>query len=252
MDAMNTDTIAKLTDINYRFYQNFSGAFAATRRRIQPGVRRILNGLPEQGDWLDLGCGSGALAQAWSQSGRSGLYWGLDFSAGLLDEARQAQVKPDGGLVVRFDQANLSDEGWPALLGERRFEGILAFAALHHLPSRALRLRVLRQVRGLLVDGGTFIHSEWQFQHSEKLMARRQPWEAASLTEADVEPGDTLLDWRYALPGQREHSALRYVHLFDREELAGLAAGSGFELVDEFESDGEGGRLGLYQVWRGK
>ncbi|HWR65068.1 MAG TPA: hypothetical protein VN364_03015, partial [Bellilinea sp.] len=62
--------------------------------------------------------------------------------------------------------------------------------------------------------------------------------------------GDTLLDWRYALPGQPEQVGLRYVHLFSREELAELAAQAGFAVESEFESDGEGGRLGLYQAWR--
>jgi len=58
------------------------------------------------------------------------------------------------------------------------------------------------------------------------------------------------LDWRHALPGQAEQSGLRYVHLFSRLELAELAASSGFIIEQEFESDGEGGKLGLYQVWR--
>jgi len=40
------------------------------------------------------------------------------------------------------------------------------------------------------------------------------------------------------------------VHLFSREELGGLAQRAGFEIVDEFESDGQGERLGLYQVWQ--
>ena len=48
----------------------------------------------------------------------------------------------------------------------------------------------------------------------------------------------------------REHPGLRYVHLYSRCELANLADQTGFSLLEEFESDGEGGRLGLYQIWR--
>ena len=40
------------------------------------------------------------------------------------------------------------------------------------------------------------------------------------------------------------------MHLFSREELKELAQEGGFEVVEEFESDGLGGRLGLYQKWR--
>jgi tRNA (uracil-5-)-methyltransferase TRM9 len=109
---------------------------------------------------------------------------------------------------------------------------------------------VLRQVHGLLEPGGRFIHSEWQFQHSARLMARRLPWGTAGLRDEDLEEGDTLLDWRHALAEQAGQTGLRYVHLFSRAELADLAVQSGFAIEQEFESDGEGSRLGLYQVWR--
>ncbi len=127
---------------------------------------------------------------------------------------------------------------------------MLALAVLHHLPGAGLRRQVLGQVHELLGPGGWFIHSEWQFQNSARLMARRLPWDSIGLKEEDLEEGDTLLDWRHALPGQAEQAGLRYVHLFSRPELADLAAQSGFAIQQEFESDGEGGRLGLYQVWR--
>jgi hypothetical protein len=61
-----------------------------------------------------------------------------------------------------------------------------------------------------------------------------------------------LLDWRYTLPGQPDLVGLRYVHLFGRAELADLASAGGFELDEEFVSDGEGGKLGLYQSWKKK
>ena len=56
--------------------------------------------------------------------------------------------------------------------------------------------------------------------------------------------GDYLLDWR------RDGNGLRYVHHFNEEELAALASDSGFSVLETFNSDGESGNLGLYQVWR--
>ncbi len=58
-----------------------------------------------------------------------------------------------------------------------------------------------------------------------------------------MDPGDYLLDWR------RGGEGLRYVHHFSPEELAELAAETGFRVLETFWSDGEGGNLGLYQVW---
>lgn len=247
---MDAKTSQKLLDINDQFYQTFAAAFAATRRRIQPGIHRILASIPPEGCWLDLGCGSGALSAEWARQKRRGLYLGLDFSEELLAEACQAAAEMDHpGLEIRFGCADLGSPDWSAGLEVSSFDGVLAFASLHHLPGYDLRLNILRQVHRLLKPGGVFYHSEWQFQHSPKLLARRQPWSAAGLDETALEPGDTLLDWRYALPGQPETTGLRYVHLFSPAELQELATGSGFKIIETFESDGEGGRLAVYQQW---
>ena len=247
---MEPEISQRLIDLNRRFYAEFGPAFAATRRRIQPGVRRALDGLPDAlGErWVDLGCGSGALAAEWLRSGRQSRYLGLDFSGPLLAEARQAVEGLDGAERTAFALADLGSPAWAnGLNGE--FRGALAFAVLHHLPGKANRERLLSQVRGLLSSGGVFVHSVWQFQHSAKLLARVQSWEEAGFEESQLEPGDTLLDWRYALPGQAEQVGLRYVHAFTRPELEELARATGFAVSSEFESDGQGGRLGLYQVW---
>ncbi len=63
------------------------------------------------------------------------------------------------------------------------------------------------------------------------------------LATADVDINDYLLDWRHGGRG------LRYLHYFSEAELNDLAFASGFRAAETFYSDGEGGRLGLYQVW---
>lgn len=251
---MKTETIQYLLDINRQFYQKFGDAFAATRRRIQPGIYELLEKLPKHGHWLDLGCGSGALSQVWIQQGRSGSYTGLDFSEPLLKEARRSLAEQDlpHDLEVNFHKADLLDEGWVKAATREQYDGVFCFAAMHHLPGHQNHLKLVKTVRSLLPEGGTFIHSNWQFQNSPKLKARVQPWSAAGIKEADVETGDTLLDWRFALPGQEEEIGYRYVHLFSEDELNQLASESNFEVVETFYSDGTGGRLGLYQIWRAK
>jgi hypothetical protein len=106
-----------------------------------------------------------------------------------------------------------------------------------------MRLDILKTVRKLLKDDGRFILSNWQFLNSAKLRARIQPWERVGLTAGDVDEGDYLLDWRSGGEG------LRYARQFSAEELSALAEQAGMRVVDSFLSDGEGGNLGLYQVW---
>ena len=79
-------------------------------------------------------------------------------------------------------------------------------------------------------------------------MKRVQPWSSAGIDEERLEPGDTLLDWRYALPENEEKHGLRYVHLFSEEELRTIAAEAGFTVAEAFYSDGAEENLALYMT----
>ena len=250
---MQPETITYLLDLNRQFYQTFAGSFAATRRRLQPGVLQVLQRIPPHGCWLDLGCGSGTLAAEWARQERTGLYCGVDFSPALLEEARQAlqaAAPQPADLEVRFAVADLGDPHWTEPYAGQAWDGVLSFAVLHHIPGADQRLRLLREVRSLLHEGAQFIFSVWQFQHSPRLLARVLLWESVGHSADEVEEGDTLLDWRQAQPGEPDQPGLRYVHLFSPAELAQLATHSGFTVVDAFYSDGKEKRLALYQVWK--
>lgn len=245
---MDSGTAARLIELNRDFYTRFGGSFSATRHRIQPGVRRILERLKGDETILDLGCGNGELARALAKRGHRGSYLGVDFSLPLL---REAEPQP-GGFSARFLQEDLTQlsafsDQLSAISNQRSVNGgwsvITAFAVLHHIPSRELRLDILNTVRQLLKPGGLFIHSNWRFLNSEKLKSRIQDWSKAGLSADEVDPNDYLLDWRSGGRG------LRYAHHFDEVELGGLAEAAGFQVMDVFHSDGETGNLALYQVW---
>jgi 2-polyprenyl-3-methyl-5-hydroxy-6-metoxy-1,4-benzoquinol methylase len=236
---MQEATLKRLLDINYQFYQSFGAEFSATRARIQPGVGMIVNRLKGHEHILDLGCGNGELARQLAKRGHKGSYTGLDFSLPLLAAADQ---QPDT-FPVNFLQADLTSTDWETTLPVDKYDMVFSFAALHHIPSEQLRLQIILKMTNLLRCKGKFIHSQWQFLNSPRLRDRIQPWQEADIRSQDVEPGDYLLDWK------RGGTGLRYVHHFDEEELSRLADATGFDICESFLSDGQGGRLGLYQIW---
>lgn len=236
---METKTAARLLALNKQFYQTFGREFSSTRQRLQPGVQRVLDMLTGDESMLDLGCGNGELARELMRRGHRGPYTGLDFSLPLLEVARLGWEDAP----ATFLRADLTAPDWDKSLITNRYSLITSFATLHHIPGAETRLNILSKVHALLHPGGRFIHSEWQFLNSDKLRGRIQSWAEIGLTEADVDPGDTLLDWRGGGRG------LRYVHHFSEAELDSLAAATGFRVREAFYSDGENGRLGLYQVW---
>jgi len=237
---MNSATAARLVELNRDFYTRFGDSFSATRQRIQPGVRRVLEMLHGDENLLDLGCGNGELARELAKQDHRGSYHGLDFSLPLL---RNAESQPQG-FSATFMQVDLTTLDKFSILDDLSFDYVFAFAALHHIPSSTLRLKILKKIAQRLKPKGYFIHSHWQFLNSEKLKSRIQDWSKAGLSPNEVDPNDYLLDWRNGGAG------LRYVHHFDEGELQELAGISGFKVEETYISDGESGNLGLYQVWK--
>ena len=237
---MDSTTVKKIIALNQQFYQTFALQFSATRMQLQPGVQRLLNRFSSEDRFLDLGCGNGELAREMDRRGYQGTYVGLDFSPGLLAVARESSFR---NLQSNFITADLTSPDWESIIPNQHFDIVLAFAVLHHLPGDDLRQLFLHNVLAHTEPMGQFFHSEWQFLRSERLRSRIQSWDNIGLSESDVEPGDYLLDWR------RGGYGLRYVHHFTEDELADLATRTGFTVLETFFSDGEGGKLGLYQVW---
>ena len=234
---METKTAAQLIEVNRLFYQKFGSEFSRTRGRIQPGVRKIINRIGRDLPLLDVGCGNGEFIRQLAENGHRAPVHGVDFSLPLLEDA----VRIPENFPATFHALDITSSDWAVVSGP--YSVITSFATLHHIPSDEIRLNLLRNIRERLTDNGQFIFSCWQFLNSERLTKRIQPWEVVGLDENNVDDGDYLLDWRSGGIGYR------YAHQYSEAELAGLAAKSGFKLIDMFYSDGATGNLGLYQIW---
>lgn len=238
--------LRQLNQLNFEFYQTFSAEFSQTRQRLQPGVQRLLERMDPQANILDMGCGNGELARQLRQQGHPGAYFGFDQSEQLIEIARENAA----GERIEFEVIDLTNPSWsehPALKAYRevadRLDLLLAFSVLHHIPGNEARLQIGKETHQLCHDESRWMVSTWNFLESSKWRGRICDWAEIGLDSDDVEPGDYLLDWR------RGGRGLRYVHYFTSDELAKLADQSGFQVLEEFLSDGEGGQLGRYQVW---
>lgn len=241
---MKTKIQSKLLNLNQDFYERFSSSFSATRNQVQLGVRRVIQRIKLDAVILDVGCGNGTLARALATQGFSGRYLGVDMSRSLLTKATNLLDDPAEG-SYKFQQVDLAAPNWQNSLQPGSYDWVVSFAVLHHLPGNDLRLQTASAFKALIVPGGHAAVSVWQWQNSPRLRKRVQPWSTVGINPEDLDNGDVLLDWRAGdIPG------LRYVHTFNKDKLADLAEKAGFQVCENFYSDGKSGDLALYQIWR--
>lgn len=248
---MEKRIVEKINSINEEFYRNFAKSFSATRGRIQPGVAHLLTHSNKSGNWLDIGCGNGTLARALIEQGFSGRYLGVDFSQGLIEEARRitAEMQQSSDINIDFQCMDINQTGWAQEISEIHWDTISIFAVLHHIPSHEQRFTLCKQIRELLVPNKPVYVSVWQLKNSPRLFSRVKPWQVVGIHNDEVEDGDVLMDWRAGQKQEESSQALRYVHVFSEDELVQLAQNSNFEVTETFYSDGKEGNLALYQVW---
>ncbi len=112
-------------------------------RAIRSIIRRDLDLGPGRSS-LDLGCGPGAFSDMFAQ----GDYVGADLNRGYIEYAR----KHHKGSFLVADASRLD-------LPEARFDQILIFGLLHHLPDDTVRA-VLAECRRVLKPGGRVLAVE--------------------------------------------------------------------------------------------
>jgi tRNA (cmo5U34)-methyltransferase len=119
-------------------------------------ILEVLNALePSPVRILDLGCGTGLLAQQILEMLPDSHVFALDNSLAMLQVAR-------GNLEDFMDRATLLKadfrDPWEDVL-EGPVDAVVHYSALHHLPHPALR-EVLSRTAGILRPGGWFINAD--------------------------------------------------------------------------------------------
>jgi SAM-dependent methyltransferase len=258
---MNESVRQRLLAINREFYEQFGASFSGTRFGAQPGWDRIIHYFPRRGAVLDLGCGNGRLAlflEKWIGdrgaetkedhagprapiSGPIIRYVGLEGSSALLAIARE-QTANLQRVSTEFFQVDLSSPEWHR--ESHYFDVVTALAVLHHIPGFEARRAFIAAAGGCLKPGGVLILSNWRFIQNPRMRRKLLPWSAAGLSEADVESGDYLLDWK------KDGGGMRYAHQLDESEVVRLAAAAGLKVETHFTADGRERDLRLYSILR--
>lgn len=159
--------------------------------------------LPAGRRWLDVGCGTGALAEAVLATRSPATVVGIDASAGFVDYARAHVSDPRVAFQVGDAQALPVQDG--------EFDVVVSGLTLNFVPDRE---RAVHEMRRVLRPGGVVAAYVWDYTGEMQLMTYF--WEAA----VELEP-----------TAAAAAEASRF-HFCRPDPLRALLAGAGFRNVD--------------------
>jgi tRNA (uracil-5-)-methyltransferase TRM9 len=236
---MNAQLQERLLAINREFYARFAQEFAGTRTVEHANLSAIMPYLRNGVKLLDIGCGSGRVAERLDREKLAVDYLGVDVTPSFVESARSRAARL-ARVRAEFQLLDITRQGWTESLSARApFDVALAAAVLHHFPGFELRCAVLGAVRSLLRPGGILVLSNWQFQNDPRLLKKVIAWDRLDIDAGELEEGDTLIDWK------RGGDGYRFCHLLTPAEVERAARQSGFAVLSQHTAERE---LNLWSI----
>lgn len=247
---MRPDTILALNAINRAFYAAIAPEWSQSRRHAWPGFARLLERTlartPNDGRLrvLDVGAGDGRFAAYLSQQPTAAKvdYLGLDASQALVAHARGR------GLAANyvFMHGDFVADEVASAIPSGPYELVVLLGVLHHVPSFARRLELLRVLGNRLAPHGVCAFTVWRLDRDPRFERRRLTFAEYNahaehpIDLGDLEPGDTLVRWGAG------SAPPRYCHFPSELELQELLSASQLRVHARFCADGKTGVLNEY------
>lgn len=134
-----------------------TGYLPDRERRFDIMLDAVVRLRGERARILDLACGPGSISQRFLARCPDGSSLAVDLDPVLLELGRRSVG--DGGGRLRFEQVDLADPDWPAVLGDEPIDAVLTTTALHWLRAEDL-VRVYWQLGDVLPAGALVLNGD--------------------------------------------------------------------------------------------
>ena len=208
-----------------QMYDEIGVHFSRTRSKKYGGessnwpiIDHYLELLPPKASILDVGCGNGRLVTGIPNNVE---YYGFDFSRTLVDQAKKEHP------ARKFVVADATDHKIWRGLG--KYDAIFSIAVLHHIPSRAEQLAILKNAKRHIKTGGMLVLTTWNLwqvryltNHIQSLKLKKENFRWLEVPYNN--------DWK------------RFCVAIDRPYLVGLLAEAGWKVEEVFYVDRDGSK----------
>ncbi len=209
---MDKDYAEYLLDKTREDYNLIAEDFSRTRNRIWEELRFLSKYTNNYERILDLGCGNGRLYELFKE--KTVDYYGIDNSKKLIEIAQKRYPQ------FKFQVADALNLPFSADF----FDKVFCVAVLHHIPSKELRLKVLRDINRVLKPNGLLVLTVWNLGFLRRLTILLENIILKIFHRTKLDFGDTLVPWGKKLK--------RYVHGFSKNELKKLVGEAGFKVKE--------------------
>lgn len=201
---MDKKTALKLARDVVEDYNNISKEFDQTRQHDWKEFNEFLPYIKDNQALADIGCGNGRFF-SFIKDKRDIRYLGIDISDHLLEKAistfKEAKFKIGDILDIPSNK--------------EKFDVVLSIAVIHHIPSKELREKAIKELHRILKKNSTLIITAWNLfqQKYKKYIWKSYVKHILSLRKYDLR--DTFIPWG-------KSGINRYYHAFTQKELKKL------------------------------
>jgi ubiquinone/menaquinone biosynthesis C-methylase UbiE len=164
---------------------------------------------------LDYGCGNGRLLELFS--GKTIDYTGLDISGKMINMAKGLHEDP----MVKFRKITSFDS---LTFPGNFFNAVYSIAVFHHLPSRALRRKVAKELYRVTEPGGFIIVTVWNLWQKDYFKNILINWGNKLIFKSRLDWNDCWIDFK----DNKGNLFNRYHHAFRKNELKNIFVDAGF------------------------
>ena len=228
---MDKQTQKNLLEIVKKNYEESAEDFSETRKRhlgpLWSELVKIGEKVKDNNSVLDVGCGNGRLLEVLKNHCPGGTsknikYLGVDASENLIKIAKKRWPN------YNFKKCEASDLG---CIPEINFNFVFFIAVMHHLPGKALRIAVLKQLKNKVALDGKIIISTWNLWPQKKYRKLIIKFALLKIIRK------SKMDWGDIVFTGFNQKSKRYYHAFTRFGLRRIIKKAGLKVARLYKDE---------------